>query len=359
MDYGEFLHMVRCRRTPYADALFRSVDVDQSGSVSFAEFVHMLGTFCVHGPAQLLTFCMGMFDFNTEPVLPPGGGGGGRRAGRRRPAAMFIDAEEYKLLLHSVKPRVRKRLPQAWAGVLARFDADGDARLSRAEFGSFCAAFPAVVSPAARLQRALREATLGARRWAAILRDMAKMAELREWMRLPGNGGAEGRLPPVAAPANNLPRRLLAATCAAAGCGREDPNVRYRILIRKQRWRDADVARRDRAVAEDCASVAANRPHASQLTANSGYMARHMNDDCERSAYALLELDEEEERFAEGMATLTTRFMARGHGVSDGLSASHLGEADGAVHVDALTDHGTGHYAYRKGKNDSSYKLMR
>ena len=136
VDYGEFLHIVREYRTAYTDALFRLVDDDGSESVSFAEFISMLGSFCVYDAEEMLTFVMRMFDLNHEGT---------------------VDEEEYLLLRHSVKPKTRKRLPRKWAEVLARFDADGDGGLNRAEFVAFCAAYPALTKPAFRLQvRSLR-----------------------------------------------------------------------------------------------------------------------------------------------------------------------------------------------------------
>ena len=78
------------------------------------------------------------------------------------------------------------------------------------------------------------QVTLGERRWRAILRDVRGMAALKVYM-----DGHDGALPPVMAPTRSS--LSFVDRLRAAVCGQEDPNIRYRILLSKQRWRDEGV----------------------------------------------------------------------------------------------------------------------
>ena len=50
----------------YTDALFRSVDIDNSQSVSLPELVQMLGDFLTLDKDGIFRFVMRMFDINRE-----------------------------------------------------------------------------------------------------------------------------------------------------------------------------------------------------------------------------------------------------------------------------------------------------
>ena len=74
------------------------------------------------------------------------------------------------------------------------------------------------------------QVTLGERRWRGILRDIEGMARLKVYM-----AAHDGALPP-ALQAQGFVNKLRALVGA-----REDPNIRYRILLSKQRWRDRGI----------------------------------------------------------------------------------------------------------------------
>ena len=58
-----------------------------------------------------------------------------------------------------------------------RFDADRGGTVDRSEFANAVKSFPALLRPAYKLQRSLRESTLSLRRWEQIA-DKSKVAEL-------------------------------------------------------------------------------------------------------------------------------------------------------------------------------------
>ena len=59
---NEIPELIQDTRSPYTDALFALIDQDGSGSIDFAEFIHVLSTYCMYTREDILQFCFETFD---------------------------------------------------------------------------------------------------------------------------------------------------------------------------------------------------------------------------------------------------------------------------------------------------------
>jgi hypothetical protein len=185
-----------------------------------------------------------------------------------------------------------------------------------------------------RRQAKLRQVTLGDRRWRAILGDVRGMARLKVYMdkhngaipplmsSLGGGGGGGGGKGGKGGGGGSFVTRLRSLVGA-----REDPNIRYRILLNKRRWRDEAVQTQHEYILADKASIQyANAPPGPTSLAQ----AAHMDDDAKHDPYALIDNDSDDSDFDEGAGgrggrkagTLSTQRLARTHGEGDGRLAT-------------------------------------
>ena len=62
MDVSEFYKLVGEKQSIFGDSIFELIDIDNSGTLDFSEFVTAVGTFCMFGKIDLLKFCFYIFD---------------------------------------------------------------------------------------------------------------------------------------------------------------------------------------------------------------------------------------------------------------------------------------------------------
>ena len=129
--------------------------------------------------------------------------------------------------------------------------------------------------------------TLGDRRWRAILGDVRGMARLKVYMdkhdgEIPplmpslGGGGGGGKGGGGKGGGKGKGGGSFVTRLRSLVGAREDPNIRYRILLNKRRWRDAAVQTQREFILADKASIQyANAPPGPTSLAQ----AAHMDDD--------------------------------------------------------------------------------
>ena len=62
IDVDEFYKMIHEHKNVFADSIFELIDIDESGGLSFGEFVQAVATYCVFGMDDILKFCFYIFD---------------------------------------------------------------------------------------------------------------------------------------------------------------------------------------------------------------------------------------------------------------------------------------------------------
>ncbi len=143
IDLTEFFDYLDIDRTAFTDALFAFLDESNDGTIDFAEFVHACGTICMWEKKQILQFMFGMYD--------TAGNG-------------YIVENQLEALLAAVAGDDPINI-QGTDRVMARFDKDGDGKVTWAEFQQAAARFPSAFLPAFRLLTQWRAKILGAAFW--------------------------------------------------------------------------------------------------------------------------------------------------------------------------------------------------
>ena len=62
MDVSEFYKLIGEKQSIFGDSIFELIDIDNSGTLDFSEFVTAVGTFCMFGKIDVLKFCFYIFD---------------------------------------------------------------------------------------------------------------------------------------------------------------------------------------------------------------------------------------------------------------------------------------------------------
>ena len=125
------------------------MDADDSGELSFVEFVVALWNYCTFTKASLLRFAFELFDSDDSG---------------------FLDLDEMKLLLRECYGKHKYKKTQAARHILAELDSmieKGNCvgGLNLKDFNEFCLHHPALLYPAFELQQALQQNVLGSQFW--------------------------------------------------------------------------------------------------------------------------------------------------------------------------------------------------
>ena len=56
MDVSEFYKLIGEKQSIFGDSIFELIDIDNSGTLDFSEFVTAVGTFCMFGKIDVLKF---------------------------------------------------------------------------------------------------------------------------------------------------------------------------------------------------------------------------------------------------------------------------------------------------------------
>lgn len=152
IDYFEFFEYLGEERTTYGDALFVHIDLDNSGTITFDEYVQVCGTYCVYSQGDILQFAFDTFDDDGNGT---------------------IDEDEFKSLLATMQG-AEPQFPGNFQRALEEYDKNDDGLIDYTEFQLLNKQFPMLLFPAFRLQQQMQTHSLGSRRWLEIMK-------VREW----------------------------------------------------------------------------------------------------------------------------------------------------------------------------------
>ena len=70
IDISDFYTFFEEKRSIFGDAIFELIDCNQSGSLTFGEFLHAVVTYCLFEQDEMLRFCFFIFDKDKVSVAP-------------------------------------------------------------------------------------------------------------------------------------------------------------------------------------------------------------------------------------------------------------------------------------------------
>lgn len=152
IDVDELFDYLEEPKTGIAEGFFNWIDRDSSGELDFSEYVHMLGTVCMMGSADMFQIAFSIVDTD----------GSG-----------FVDEKEIEGMLEMFEcsTRVRQTLMSKVRKLTSRHR-DNYVKIN--EFRTICDQFPSVLFPIQRLQDKLMSVSMGTRWWNKKRADFAK-----------------------------------------------------------------------------------------------------------------------------------------------------------------------------------------
>lgn len=167
LDIDEFYALFNTKKSPFGDALFKLVELDGDNEfLSFSEFVHVVSTFCLFGPEEILRFAFNVVDEDKSG---------------------FVSLEELDNLaawLHEGGPA---NLNTAIARIKDKYD-QGDGQFSFQTFKSAHREFPFLLHPAFALQENMMATVMGKRWWERKQRELGMVKDGNEAAKPPGEG---------------------------------------------------------------------------------------------------------------------------------------------------------------------------
>lgn len=151
VDPAELLEALQEARTPLTDGIFKLMDLDGNGVISFDEYVCCLTTYCLYSESDILRFVFDLFDVDESGQL---------------------DEKEVVELCKAVNEG-RPLFAGNFATALQSFDVDEDGLIDFTEFCALNRKYPTLLYPAFRLQSRMQQMTLGERTWTLILEAFA------------------------------------------------------------------------------------------------------------------------------------------------------------------------------------------
>jgi Ca2+-binding EF-hand superfamily protein len=152
----------------WVKALFKLVEADPEGALSFSEFTHAMGMFCCFGENEMQHFAFSLCDAD--------------RTGH-------IDSSEFRSMIRQLgdnNPVVR---PAQMERAFRQFDTEGQGRMDVQQFKKMIKFYPVLVYPTFKLQTKIKNEALGAAYWdkkkeqfmaarkIAVVSDKAEQAE--------------------------------------------------------------------------------------------------------------------------------------------------------------------------------------
>lgn len=150
IDVEEFHDLFREKNSPFLVHLFATMDVNNNGTLSFVEFMHVMANFSLYGDMDVLEFAFRAFDQDGSGVI------------NEQEFERFVKA---MALEEGRGAGGTSSLPVAAKKAMAQIDRDGNGEI---DFGEFCEMndrFPNILWPLFRLQYRIQEATLGMQFW--------------------------------------------------------------------------------------------------------------------------------------------------------------------------------------------------
>ena len=159
LNVEELLEYMEEKANPITDALFKLIDVDGDGNISFDEVVAVQTTYCMYTQDDILQFVFRIFDKDGSGAL---------------------NETEFIALAAAVN-RGQPAFPGNFKSALAQFDVNDDGVIDFAEFRALHKQFPLILYPAFRLQDAMQAATLGRAQWKKILEAYVRQQRDDAW----------------------------------------------------------------------------------------------------------------------------------------------------------------------------------
>jgi Ca2+-binding EF-hand superfamily protein len=139
----EFYKLIGEKQSIFGDSIFELIDIDNSGTLDFSEFVTAVGTFCMFGKIDILKFCFFIFDKDKNG---------------------YIEEDELSCLI-DVLQGADGGYSNTKQALLGAFDGDGDGKMSFPEFCELHAKYPQMLHPAFRIQDSIANNTMGRDWW--------------------------------------------------------------------------------------------------------------------------------------------------------------------------------------------------
>jgi Ca2+-binding EF-hand superfamily protein len=152
----EFMEFIDSKSTPFTIQVFQIFDTDETGFLSFGEFVSMACTYCLWTQEELFKYSFDCFDTD--------GGGSIDETEFMVMASYFCDADP--------------TFPGSFHIALERFDNTDSGELDFDEYKLMARYFPVLSYPIFQFQNDLQKGTLGQNRWIELLEGRTQRKEI-------------------------------------------------------------------------------------------------------------------------------------------------------------------------------------
>eukprot|EP01041_Mallomonas_annulata_P011403 gene11403-23856_t len=167
IDIKDFLDSINMPASPMTKALFDMIDIDQSSTMEFEEYVRILATYCMYTKDEILKFCFNTFDLDGSGTIS--------------------EKEFVELCVHVNNGA--PTFPGNYHRALEEFDVNKDGTIDYSEFCEMERRYPMILFPAFQLQDAMQQQSLGEREWVKLIERYRRHNFIDEYRHT--HGGAD------------------------------------------------------------------------------------------------------------------------------------------------------------------------
>ena len=142
IEVEEFHDFYNLEPTAFSKRIFAEFDLDESGGLSYAEFIAAIWNYCSSTSDDLLKFAFDMYDLDGNGTLAP---------------------EECASLLRMIF--AKEDLDDRLKRIIVEMDADGDGEVDFGELVDYVEEHPYMIEPMISMRTILRNSVCGARYW--------------------------------------------------------------------------------------------------------------------------------------------------------------------------------------------------